>query len=60
MISAVPGLIPSTIPVVLPTVAIPVLLLLHIPPNERSANVAIRPEQIPGVPSIAAGDGLTE
>ena len=49
---------PVTTPVVNPTVAIPVALLLHVPPP-ASDKVVVNPEQTLRLPSIAVGNGLT-
>ena len=49
---------PVTIPVVDPTIATVVLLLLHVPPP-ASLNVVVKPEQTSSVPSIAVGKGST-
>ena len=49
---------PVTIPVVEPTVATPVALLLHVPPP-ASDKVVVNPEQTLRLPSIAVGNGLT-
>jgi hypothetical protein len=57
---AVPDAIPVTIPV-LPTVAMAVLPLLHVPPGVASVSAAVAPTHMPtpvdGV--IAEGLGLT-
>jgi hypothetical protein len=45
-------------PVVNPTVAIPVALLLQVPPP-ASLRVVVNPEHTVSVPSIAVGNGLT-
>ncbi len=58
-IKAVPVLIPVTIPVLLPIVAIPVLLLLQVPPVMSSANEVVLPTHIAGVPVIGSGKGST-
>jgi hypothetical protein len=49
---------PVTIPVVKPTVAMPVALLLHVPPP-ASDKVIVKPEQTVSVPSMAVGNGYT-
>lgn len=46
-------------PVVEPTVASEVLLLLHVPPTEVSAKVVVAPTQIAPAPTIAEGFGFT-
>jgi len=51
----VPGLIPDTIPVVEPTIATPVLPLLHVPPVVAEANVVVAPVHKPNAPVITAG-----
>lgn len=48
-----PPAIPVTIPV-LPTVAMPVLLLLHVPPTVASLSVVVDPAQTLNVPVIDA------
>ena len=56
----VPALIPFIIPDKVPTVAIPVLLLIQLPPliaSERSIEV---PTQTIDGPEMAEGDGVTE
>ena len=50
---------PVTMPVVDPTLAIPVALLLQIPPPAASVKVVVNPEQTASVPSIAVGNGFT-
>ena len=57
---ATPPASPNTIPVEEPTVAIAVLLLLHVPPGVASANVIDCPWQTPDEPVIEEGSGLTE
>lgn len=49
---------PVTMPVVEPTIAIVVLLLLHVPPP-TSLNDVVEPEHTVSVPSIAVGKGST-
>jgi hypothetical protein len=59
---AVPAATPVTIPVVEPTVAMPVAVLVHTPPGVVLLSVAVEPMQINAVPVIAAGvtgTGLT-
>jgi hypothetical protein len=55
VIIAVPADTPNTTPPVEPTDATSVLLLLHVPPDEVSLNVAVDPEQNPETPLIAPG-----
>jgi hypothetical protein len=55
---AVPDEIPLTIPV-LPTVAIAVLLLLHVPPVVVLAKVVEAPAHAPAFPVIALGKTFT-
>ncbi len=57
---ATPGETPVTMPLV-PTVAIPVDPLLHVPPGVASARVVVAPTQIPTAPGgvIAAGLAIT-
>ena len=50
----VPAVIPETTPVVIPTVAIEVLLLLHVPPVVASASVLVEPRHTLIVPVIGA------
>ena len=59
MIIAVPAATPLTTPVVEPMVAIPVLLLLHVPPDVMSLSVVELPTQTLVVPVMGAGDELT-
>ena len=49
---------PVAIPVAAPIVAIPVLLLLQVPPPVALAKVVVEPVHNVGVPVIAAGLGL--
>ena len=53
MIDAVPPMIPVTIPLAEPTVAIAVLLLVHDPEPETSASAVGIPGQITPPPVIA-------
>jgi hypothetical protein len=48
-----------TIPEADPTVAIPVALLLHVPPDVASLSVVVRPEQTESVPSMGVETGFT-
>ena len=59
MIVAVPPVTPQTLPVEEPTVAILVLLLLHVPPDGLELSVLQTPLHIDAVPVIAAGVALT-
>ena len=52
-------MIPNTTPLVKPTVAIVVLLLVHVPPGVASVSVAVCPAQIPVLPVIEPGSGVT-
>ena len=55
-----PGLVPPVSkPVVSPIDAMPVLLLLHVPPVVPSINVVVVPAQILSTPEIDDGMGLT-
>ena len=54
MIEAVPGAIPVTMPVEVPTVAIPVLPLLQVPPVVASESVVVDPWQTFVVPVMDA------
>ena len=49
---------PVTIPVDEPTVAIPVALLLHVPPVVASVKAVVSPEHTFIVPVIDAGNGF--
>jgi len=55
-IAAVPAATPLTTPDEL-TVAIPVLLLLHVPPVTASVNVVVDPVHIMSVPLMIPGKG---
>ena len=55
---AVPTAPPKTTPVDVPIVITP-LLLLHVPPAEKSLRLVVSPTQTVLVPVIAAGNGLT-
>ena len=54
-----PADLPVTIPVVISTVAIPVALLLHVPPAIASVNCVVSPGHTVNVPVITPGNGLT-
>lgn len=56
---AVPGEIPVTMPVVKPTVAIVVLLLVHVPPPGASDNAVVNPVHTVLMPAMGDGVGLT-
>jgi hypothetical protein len=56
----VPAPTPVTTPDVLPTVANPVLLLVHIPPGTVLVRVVDAPWQTDVAPPIAAGNGVTD
>jgi hypothetical protein len=58
VIIAVPGPEPVTKPVPAPTVAMDVLLLLHVPPPAASLSVVPRPEHIEVIP-VTGASGLT-
>ena len=58
MIFAAPEATPVTMPEVEPTVAIPVLLLLHVPPVVPSPNVVVAPTHAEVLPVIAS-NGVT-
>ena len=49
---------PVTNPVPVPTVAVPVLLLLHVPPAVMLDSVTVAPALRAAVPVMAAGDGF--
>ena len=55
----VPGAIPATIPFDEPIVAIPVLLLDHVPPAVPSLSDVVCPTQTIGTPEITVGKALT-
>ncbi len=57
--SADPGPVPVTTPVVLTTVATAVLLLLHVPPVVVFVSVVVAPSHTENEPPIAAGSGFT-
>jgi len=59
VIIAEPTLAPYTTPVVLPTTAIEVLLLLQVPPLTGCPSVVVVPTHAPGVPVMGAGEPLT-
>ena len=50
---------PVTMPVLEPTVATAVLLLVQVPPPVRSLKLVVDPEQTILVPDIATGKGST-
>jgi hypothetical protein len=52
-------LIAVTRPELLPIVAMPVLLLIHVPPPVASLRVVVEPEQTLSVPLIGGGGVLT-
>jgi hypothetical protein len=56
---AVPGEIPVTTPVVTPTVAIALVLELHVPPVTAFVNVEVEPLHIFVEPAIDEGRGNT-
>ena len=57
--TVVPGVIPLTIPVAGPMVAIAGLLLLHVPPGVASVNIVVPPVQAPDNPIIGVAVLLT-
>lgn len=57
--TAVPGEIPVTMPVLKPIISIVGLLLLHIPPAVISLSVVDAPGHIVVLPVIVAGTGFT-
>jgi len=59
VITVVPPATPVTTPVVDPMVAMPVRLLIHVPPDVGSFNVVVLPTHNVVVPPIAAGTGFT-
>jgi hypothetical protein len=57
-IVVVPAVMPATTPLELPTEAMPVALLLHLPPDGLSLSVIVNPAHtLPG-PVIVPGNGL--
>ncbi len=56
---AVPCVLPDTMPVLVPTEATVLSLLLHVPPADVLANVVVAPTQTVGVPVTGAGIGYT-
>ena len=54
-----PDATPVTVPVLEPTVASVISLLLHKPPESDSLNVVVNVTQTAGVPVVAAGVGFT-
>jgi hypothetical protein len=56
---AVPEATPVTTPLLLPTVAIEVSVVLHVPPLAVLASVVLRPSQTLAVPVIAGGNAFT-
>ena len=56
---AVPAVTPVTVPVAEPTVALEVLLLLHVPLPVASVNVVVSPIHTAPVPVIPEGTELT-
>lgn len=54
-----PAEMPETIPVDKPTAAIPVLLLLHVPPDVASVSVVAVPAHMLAAPLIGEGEGKT-
>jgi hypothetical protein len=59
VIVAVPEAMPVTTPVPVPTVAILVLLLVHIPPDIEELKVVVAPSHTVVVPLIAPGVAIT-
>jgi hypothetical protein len=55
----VPASTPPTIPVEEPTVALAVVLLVHVPPVVELKSVVVPPAHTLSVPPIAAGRGFT-
>ena len=54
-----PDATPTTLPLLLPTVAKEVLLLLQVPPVEASLSVIAKPTQTDVGPVMATGSGFT-
>jgi hypothetical protein len=59
VIVSIPGVTPLITPVPAGTVAIPVLLLLHVPPVVPSIKVAVEPVHATLVPLMTDGSALT-
>ena len=59
VIVVVPVATPVTIPLDRPMVAVPVLLLIHVPPEAASVSVEVAPMHTVDGPPIAGGIGLT-
>lgn len=59
VIVAVPTAMPVTTPEDVPIAAVPVALLLHVPPPEASVSVVVKVRQTCVVPPIEAGSGFT-
>ena len=59
VIVGLPAATPVTMPLPVPTVAKPVLLLLHVPPVVPSLSVVVWLTQTDMVPVMPAGSGLT-
>ena len=59
VIVAVPAATPVTIPDEVPTVAIDVLLLVHIPPAVASLNVVVEPTQTLPLPPMVESPTVT-
>jgi hypothetical protein len=55
---AKPALTPLTTPVAAPTVAMPVALLLQVPPGVASLNVVDAPTHMNAVPVMGEGNGF--
>ena len=55
----VPALTPVTMPVEAPTVAVPVAVLLHVPPPVASVSVILDPAHTLVGPEIATGKEFT-
>ena len=59
VITEVPSAMPFTMPVVSPTVAFVVLLLVHVPPPMPSVSEVVAPTQILVIPIMGPGAGVT-
>jgi hypothetical protein len=59
VITEVPGATPATMPDEEPTVAIPGLALVHVPPGAPSVSVVVAPVQTVSVPPIGVGARFT-
>jgi hypothetical protein len=59
VIVVVPAVMPVTMPEVIPIVAMPVELLVHVPPIAASLSVVVLPMQTLVMPVMGGGGGVT-